>query len=413
MREQADVVIIGGGITGCSIAYHLAEAGCTNVLLLEKGALTSGTTFHSVGLVTQFRSSPVLVRAVQDSIRLYHRLKTKKPRLGWHQVGSVRVASSKKRWHRFQQQAKLVRDYGVRIETLTPAETKAMYPYLNEHGVEGALYLPDDGYVNAVDLTFELAWQAQQMGVRLSMDTLVTDIDLDKQGRIKRVHTENDIIDTPCVVNAAGMWAPRIAEMVGVPLPITPMIHQHVITQALASCPLAPETPVLRDPDNLCYIREENGGFLVGGFGQHAFTWSEKGVPWTFNRQLLPYIPLLNDDVMQGAIQRVPCISNAPVQTTVTGPGAVTPDGLYLLGPVRSCPGFFVAAGMSFNGVAGAGGVGRLVAEWILKGHPAQPVDAFDVHRFSGDTYDLALASAHAREVYTQYYHMRSRSALA
>lgn len=413
MREQADVVIIGGGITGCSIAYHLAEAGCSNVLLLEKGALTSGTTFHSVGLVTQFRSSSVLVHAVQDSIRLYHRLKAGKPRLGWHQVGSLRVASSKERWHRFQQQTEHVRAQGVRIEMLTPKQAKNMYPYLSERQMEGALYLPDDGYVNAVDMTFELAWQAQQMGVRLSMDTLVTDIDLDKQGRIKRVYTENDIIETPCVVNAAGMWAPRIAEMVGVTLPITPMIHQHVVTKALSSCPLSSTTPVLRDPDNLCYIREEKGGFLVGGFGQHAFTWSEQGVPWTFNRQLLPYIPLLNDDVMNGAIKRVPCISNAPVQTTVTGPGAVTPDGLYLLGPVRSCPGFFVAAGMSFNGIAGAGGVGRRMAEWILEGRPSRAVDAFDVHRFASGAYDLTQAAVHARDVYTHYYHIRARPALA
>lgn len=412
MREHADVVVIGGGITGCSIAYHLAEAGCSNVVLLEKGALTSGTTFHSVGLVTQFRSTSCLVETVRDSIQLYERLKAEKPRLGWHPVGSIRIASSKERWHQFQARQTDVEALGVAVESLTPEAAQQLYPYLNADQVEGALYLPADGYANAVDLTFELAWRAQQRGVSLAMDTLVTAIDCDHNRHVQRVHTDQGVIRTNCVVNAAGMWAPRIAEMVGVQLPIIPMVHQHIITESLADCPLSPQTPVLRDPDNLCYIREEKGGFLVGGFGQHAFTWAETGVPWTFNRQLLPYNPLLNDEVMDGAIKRVPCLAHASIGTTVTGPGAVTPDGLYLLGPVHQRSGFFVAAGMSFNGIAGAGGVGKLMAEWILEGYPSRDVGAFDVNRFDTEGYDAARASDQARAVYTQYYQM-PRSAAA
>jgi sarcosine dehydrogenase len=411
MRREAAVVVVGGGIIGCSIAYHLTAAGCRDVVLVEKGELTSGTTFHSVGLVSHFRTSAADIRLMTDSIRLYRALAAEAgDAVGWRPVGSLRLASSPAMLKRLEQRVARARELGLHVGMIGPDEALRRCPVMNGAGLHGAAYVPDDGYIEATGITRELARRAALGGAEIVTGTRVTGIALDPGGRVRSVETTAGSIRTERVANAAGQWAPRVAAMVGLDLPIVPLMHQYLITRPVPGHELPRETPVVRDPENLVYVREEVGGYLIGGFEPDPKVWRLDDVPWDFTQQLLPAEWELFEPLLAGAIRRFPAVEKAEILQLINGPDGFTPDGHYALGPVPGRPGFWVAAGMSINGIAGAGGVGRVMAEWILEGAPSFDVSELDVRRFGPDFRDRRAVAERARDVYRYYYAPRPPS---
>ncbi len=407
MDTQARVVVIGGGIIGCSIVYHLAQMGWTDVVLVEKGELTSGTTFHSVGLVSQFRTSPAQMLLMNYSIDLYNQLKTEVgDALGWHQVGSLRLASSRDQLKALQRNVSRAKALGLNVDIISPAEALGIFPHMSGDSLYGAVHIPDDGHLDPNGITTELARRAKQLGVKVYTGIRVTGIELTPQGEISQVNTNHGPIKTEIVVNAAGQWAPRIGDMVGANIPMVPLMHQYLTTKPIPGHILPLETPVVRDPDNLVYIREEVRGFLIGGFELNPKAWSVEGVPWEFTQQLLPPEWDLFDSLMEAAMRRVPVLENAEIIKLVNGPEAITPDGHYCLGPLPGLRGFYVAAGMSLNGIAGAGGVGRIMAEWIIEGEPSIDVFEMNVRRFGSHYADFHYVADKAREIYKHYYYL-------
>jgi 4-methylaminobutanoate oxidase (formaldehyde-forming) len=408
MREDAAIVVVGGGIVGCSIAYHLTAAGCRDVVLIEKGDLTSGTTFHSVGLVSQFRTSPADMQLMSYSIRLYRQLAAEiGDAAGWRPVGSLRLASSTALLRSLQRSVSRARALGLDVGIISADEALRRCPAMSGEGLHGAVYVPEDGYLEPNGLTRELARRAAAGGAEIVIGTRVTGLRLDPRGRVHGVETTHGAIRTDCVVNAAGQWAPRVAAMAGIDLPIVPLMHQYLITRPVPGQELPRQTPVVRDPENLVYVREEVGGYLVGGFEPQPKAWRLDEVPWDFTQQLLPSDWELFEPLLAGAIRRFPAVEKAEILQLINGPDGFTPDGHYALGPVPGRPGLWVAAGMSINGIAGAGGVGRVMAEWILEGEPSIDVWELNVRRFGRHLGDRRYAAEKAREVYRYYYALR------
>ena len=409
MKDQAQVVVIGGGVFGVSVVYHLAKMGCRDVVLIDKGELTSGTTFHSVGLVSQFRTSPALMKIMNYTIRLFNELAQGEggPSLGWRTVGSMRLASSPDRLKALKREVSRAKAIGLAADILSAKEVVDRCPFLSGEGLHGAVWVPDDGYIDPNGITYELARQARSMGVEIRTHERVTGIDLSPHREVTQVITDHGTIRTECVVNAAGEWAPRLAEMVGVFLPMVPLMHQYLTTKPIPGHELPSNTPVIRDPDNLFYCREDTGAFLIGAFETNPKEWSTDGVPWEFNQQLLSPEWDLFMPVMENAIRRIPILAEAEAVQLINGPDAFTPDGHYALGPVPGLRGFFVAAGGSINGIAGAGGVGKTIAEWILEGETAIDVHDLNVRRFGPHLTHKPYLVEMCREVYRYYYHMR------
>lgn len=408
MLDQARVVIIGGGIAGCSVAYHLARMGWADILLVDKGELTSGSTWHAAGLVTQFHTSPTLMRMRLYSVNLYRQLQAEAgERVGWHQVGSLRLASSRDHFKALQRQIGQARALGMDVDMISPAEALGLYPIMSQKDLYGALYIPGDGHLDPHGITTELAQRAKQLGAAIRTGVRVTGIDLSPKGSVLRVLTDHGPIKTEVIVNAAGMWAAQIGAMVGVNLPMVPLMHQHLTTKPIPGHELPRDTPVLRDPHNLVYVREEVRGFLIGGFERNPKAWSVDGVPWEFNQQLLNPDWDLFDEIMQGAIRRLPVLAQAEAHRLMNGPEAITPDSRPLAGPVAGRRGFYMAAGLSHTGFGAGGALGQILAEWIMEGSPAIDTYELNVHRFGPIYTDRRLTTERARESYRYYYHLR------
>jgi 4-methylaminobutanoate oxidase (formaldehyde-forming) len=401
-------VIVGGGIAGCSIAYHLARKGWTDVLLLDKGELTSGTTWHAAGMVTHFHTSPTIMRMRACSIGLYRSLQAEAgAALHWREVGSLRVASSAGQLAFLRRQVGMARAIGLDVDVVPPAEALRIFPLMSPESLYGALHLPGDGWIDPSGATLELARRARQLGVAMETGVQVTAIERSARGRVAGVRTDRGRVRTECVINAAGMWAPQVAATAGVRLPITPLVHQHLATKPLAGRAVPPDTPCLRDPENLVYMREEVGGFLVGGFETNPVAWSAGGVPWTFTQQLLPPDWELFAPILAGAIRRVPVLAEAEPAHLVNGPEGMTPDSRPLLGPLPEVPGLWVAAGLSHTGFGAGGAIGQIIAEWLTEGEPPHDVSEMNVRRFGSLYGDPAYAAERARESYRYYYALR------
>jgi 4-methylaminobutanoate oxidase (formaldehyde-forming) len=401
MRSEAQAVVIGGGVGGASIAYHLARLGWRDVVLVEQYDLTSGSTWHSAGLVGQLRSSVSLTRMMMYSVGLYADLRSetgKDP--GWHEVGGLRLASTPERMQELSRQAGWAETFGLPLELVSAAEAKERFPPMSADGVLGAAWLPQDGYLDPSQLTFALADGARRHGAEIVTRTRVTGITL-RGGRVHEVVTDRGTIRTDVVVNAGGMAAPDVARLVGVTVPIIAMAHQYLVTEPF-SPPLQP-LPTLRDPDNLVYFRTEVGGLVMGGYERDPAPFGLDGIPAGFEAQLLTEDWARFEELMQGAVLRVPSMEQAEVKRFFNGPEAFTPDGEFILGE-SEVPGFWVAAGFCAHGLAGAGGIGKVMAEWIVDGEPEYDLWHMDIRRFGRHYRSQRYALARTAEVYSRYY---------
>ncbi len=403
--EHARVVVIGGGVGGTSIAYHLTLLGWNDVVLLERADLTSGSTFHSAGLVGQLRSTTSLTRMMMYGTDLYRRLLDETgvdP--GWHEVGSLRLASTPERMEELRRQAAWARTFGLPLELIGPDEAKRAFPLMSADGVLGAIFLPTDGWLDPSGLALAMAAGARAGGAIIRTQTRVVGIAVER-GRVTGVDVdcrgERSTISAEVVVNAAGMFAPEIGRLAGVTVPIIPMAHQYVFTERIDG--VSAGLPALRDPDNLCYFREEVGGLCMGGYERIPAPWSLDGVPADFNGKLLaPDWPRF-EEIMAGAIRRVPAIADAGISRLINGPEAFTPDNEFILGE-SDVRGFFVAAGFCAHGIAGAGGIGHQMAQWIVEGEPELDLWKMDIRRFGPQYRSPAYALARTTEVYATYY---------
>lgn len=401
MKDQAQVVIVGGGIVGAQVAYHLAKLGWTDVILFEKGEIASGESSHAAGLVTQFATSQTLMQFRKYSIELYSSLGL------FDHVGSLRVASTPDQFKELQRSVSRAKAIGMDVEVISPEEALKIMPQLSAQDLYGAIYLPQDGHLDPYTTTTSMVRFARELGVTVHTNVRVTGIELSPKGEVQRVITDQGSVRCQIVVNAAGMWAPRVAAMAGLHLPTTPVDHQHIALKAVPGSEFPHKTPCLRDPDNLVYMREEQGGLVIGGYEPNPLARWIDGAPWEHGGTSLPPDFDRFEQLLEGAIRRIPFLDKAGIITLVCHPGAYTPDCQPLLGPMAGARGMWIAAGMSLNGYGGAGGIGKLMAEWIVEGEPSLDVYAFRATRF-GDYYSSPYyAAERTREGVKYYYRLR------
>jgi glycine cleavage system aminomethyltransferase T/glycine/D-amino acid oxidase-like deaminating enzyme len=396
-------VVIGGGVGGCSILYWLTRLGWDDVVLVERADLTSGSTFHSAGLVGQLRSSLALTRMMMSSVELYRTLAAEVGlETGWREVGSLRLASSPERLEEITRQAGWAKTFGLPLELISAAEAQALFPPMTTDGVLGAAFLPSDGYIDPSQLTFALAEGARRRGAEVNTGTRVTGITVER-GAVTGVETERGVIETEIVVDAGGMYAREIGALAGVNVPIIPMAHEYLVLQPAG---LPTEMPTMRDPSLLVYFRPESGGLIMGGYERRCAPWSLDGIPPDFNGKLLEEDWPRFEELMQNAIVRVPTLEGMGVVKLINGPEAFTPDGEFILGP-SEVRGFWVAAGFCAHGLAGAGGMGQLVAEWIVEGTPSLDVWHMDSRRFGAAYRSRDYTLARTAEIYETYYDVK------
>ena len=401
LPSRARAVVIGGGITGTSVAYHLAQAGWRDTVLLEKADLTSGSTCHAAGLVTQFNPSPTMMRFRRYSIELYQRLGI------FETVGSLRFASSREQLMEQQRGVSRAHAIGLEVDLVSAAEAARLMPAISMNSLFGAVWVPGDGALDPHTATFALATAARHLGVKVLTDTQVTGIELSARGAIQAVQTPTGRIEAEVVVIACGIWAPQVAAMAGAFVVSTPVDHQHAALQAVEGAELPQNMPCFRDPDNLIYGKAEAGGVVLGGYelDPHA-RWID-GVPWDHaGTSVTPdqgrFEPLLN-----GAARRFPFISEAGIVKLVCHPDAMTPDANPLLGPVPGVRGLYMAAGLSLNGFGGAGGIGKSLTEMITAGESELDLYAYRPWRFGPVHRDHRYVAELAKETYRYYYFLR------
>ncbi len=413
LPSHARVVIVGGGIAGCSTAYHLAKLGIGDVLLLEQGRLTSGTTWHAAGLVGQMRPNRNMTRMSRYGIELYAALEAETGlATGWKRCGSVNVARTPERWQMLKKQVALARGFGVEVEPITPREAGDLFPLMRTDDLQGAIWIPGDGKANPADLCMSLAKGARQRGVRIVEGVEVTGV-LTTPGRpVDRVAgvrtrqggTEGEV-RCEVLVNAAGMWARRFGALAGVTVPLYPAEHFYIVTDRIDG--VHPMLPVMRDPDGYIYYKEEVGGLLMGGFEPVAKPWRVDPVPSTFQFQLLGEDWEQFEPLMKNAIHRTPCLETAQVKMLLNGPESFTPDGNFILGEAPELRGCFVCAGFNSAGIANSGGAGRLVAEWIAGGAASVDLWDVDIRRFAPFMANRKALAGRTAETLGLHYAMR------
>ncbi len=381
LPSRARVVIVGGGIIGASVAYHLAGLGWTDVLLLEQGHLSGGTTWHAAGLVGQLRATESGTRLVQYSAELYSRLETETGLgTGFKRCGGVTVARTADRMVQLQRTAAAAEAYDLECELISPAKAKELYPILETEDLLGAVWLPGDGTANPTDVTGSLAKGARNLGVRVFEQTRVIAV-LQRAGVLTGVRTDRGDIEAEVVVNCAGQWAKAVGAMAGVNVPLHSAEHFYVVTDQIEG--VHRDLPILRDPDGYTYFKEEVGGLVVGGFEPEAKPWvAPDRLPYPFE------FALLDEDwdhfsiLMENALLRIPALNHTGIKKFYNGPESFTPDNQFVMGEAPELKNFFVAAGFNSVGIASAGGAGRALAEWIVGGEPSSDLFAVDIRRF-------------------------------
>ena len=376
------------------------------MVLVDRAELTSGSTFHSAGLVGQLRGSVSLTRMMMDSVALYRELGDA---CGWIECGGLRLACTPEREEELHRQVGWSRTFGLPLELLSADEAAALFPLMSTDGVRAASYLPTDGYLDPSQLTYALAEGAREGGCRIYTHTRVTGIDVEA-GRVRGVQTEWGPIEAEVVVNAGGMFAAEIGRMAGVRVPVVPFAHEYLVTQPFRERDDG-HLPTLRDPDLLVYYREEGGGLVMGGYERHSAPWSLRpdgldAIPPDFNGILLEEDWDRFEEIAVNSRRRVPAMEDVKVTRLINGPEAFTPDNEFLLGE-SEVRGFFVAAGFCAHGLAGAGGLGKAMAEWIVAGEPAMDLWEMDVRRFGAHYRSPTYTLKRTREVYETYYDIK------
>jgi glycine cleavage system T protein len=403
--DRAHVVVIGGGVAGTSIAYHLTRLGWTDVLLLDRGELTSGSTFHSAGLVAQLRNSVSHTRMMMYGAELYPTLAEETgvdP--GWHQVGTLHLASSPYRMEALARQAGWAKSFGLPVEIVSAEEALERFPLIDASRVLGAQFVPTDGHIDPTGLTLSFAAGAKAAGARVRTGVRVEEITV-RDGRVTGVVTDHGAIEAEVVVNAGGIWAHELGRLAGVEIPVVPMEHQYLITRPIEG--VLADFPTLRDPDNLVYVREEVGGLVVGGYERNPDPWHVSDpIPPDFNHRLLPEKWERFESIADGAFRLIPPLQTTEINRFINGPEAFTPDDDFILGETEVA-GFFVAAGFCAHGVTGAAGIGRWTAEWIVEGEPSMDLSKMDVRRFGRQYRSREYALAKAYEIYAKHYDVR------
>jgi 4-methylaminobutanoate oxidase (formaldehyde-forming) len=402
LPAAAGVVVIGGGVMGCSVAYHLAKLGRPDVLLLERHKLTSGTTWHSAGQVRQLRSTRNLSELIGYSTQLYASLEAETGQAtGWIRTGSLSIATNPDRLTHIRRQAALARAFGLEVHEISPGEARALWPMMNGEDVIGAVFSPSDGRVNPSDLCAALVKGAKAGGVRVLEGVRVTGFAV-KAGRVAGVATDRGRIACETVVNCAGLWGRQVAALAGVTAPLYACEHFYLLTKPIGGA--TAHLPTLSDHDGHLYIRDEVGGLLVGCFEPWGKPLALEELPADFA------FDLLNEDwdhfepMMMNALKRIPALETAEVRMLLNGPESFTPDGLFLLGEAPELRGFFLGCGMNSLGVATGGGAGRALAEWIIEGRPAMDLWPVDIRRFAPFHNNLRTLAARIPEELGLHY---------
>jgi 4-methylaminobutanoate oxidase (formaldehyde-forming) len=402
---KADIVIVGGGIVGASVGYHLAKLGRRDILLLEQGRLTCGTTWHAAGLVGQMRPNRSMTRMSQYGIELYSTLERETGlATGWKQCGSVNVARTRQRWIVFQRQAAMARSFGIEVHLLTPREALEKWPLLRIDDLQGALWFPADGKANPADLAQSLAKGARNLGVTIREGVRVTSVET-RRGFVSGVQTTDGPISCDFFVNCAGQWARALGAKSGVNIPLHSAEHFYIVTEPIKG--IHPMLPVMRDPDGFIYFKEEVGGLVMGGFEPVAKPWGMDGIPDKFEFELLPEDWDQFQPLMEAAMHRVPALEAAGVKMLLNGPESFTPDGNFILGEAPEVRNYFVAAGFNSAGIANAGGAGKLLAEWIAGGEAPMDLFEVDVRRFGAFAADAKWLKERTVETLGLHYAMR------
>ncbi len=402
LPAHAQIVVIGGGIIGCSTAYHLARDHKADVILLEQGKLTSGSTWHAAGLVGQLRSSASITRVLKYSVELYKELAAETGlETGWKMTGCLRLATNEDRWTEYKRLATTARSFGMEMHLVSPEEVKRMWPLMDVSDLVGASWLPTDGQASPSDITQSLAKGARMHGARIHEGVRVLGFGMEA-GRITSVKTSAGEIACEKVVNCAGQWARQVGAMAGINVPLQPVKHQYIVTEKIDG--LASDAPTLRDPDRRTYFKEEVGGLVMGGYEPNPQAWTTGDVPndWEFR--------LFDDDFdhfeqhMDQAIARVPALADAGVKQMINGPESFTPDGNFILGPAPECANMYVGAGFNAFGIASGGGAGWVLADWVMKGEAPLDLWVVDIRRFSGMHRDRQWVSDRTLEAYGKHY---------
>ena len=402
LPSQARVVVVGGGIMGCSVAYHLAHLGVTDVVLLERSKLTSGSTFHAAGLVGQLRSSASITRLLGHSVALYGRLEEETGQAtGWRRTGGLRLACTEARMDVLRRQATTARSFGLEMHLISPQEARDLWPLMEIDDVIGAAWLPTDGIASPSDITLALAKGAKLKGVTVLEDCRVTGVELEA-GRVAAVLTEQGRVACEAVVNCCGQWAREFGRLAGVNVPLVSVEHQFMITEPIEG--VARDLPTLRDPDRLTYFKEEVGGLVMGGYEPNPIPWALDGLPPGFNYRLLDSNYEQFEQLAEQAMARVPALRTAGVRQLINGPEAFTPDGNFILGEAPEVENYYVGAGFNAFGIAAGGGAGKALAEWIVGGEPPEDLWPVDIRRFGSHHRDAGWVRTRTLEIYGKHY---------
>lgn len=373
--SQAQVVIVGGGIVGCSLAYHLTKLGWTDVVVLERKQLTCGTTWHAAGLVGQLRATQNMTKLAQYTAELFGGLEEETGQAtGFAQYGSLSLATTEGRFDELKRGASMARVFGLEVDVISAKEAQDKWPLINVDDVVGAVFLPKDGKVNPIDVTQALAKGAKMGGASIFEDTKVLDVHV-KEGRVTGVSTDKGDIQAEVVVNCAGMWGRELGKMVGANVPLHAAEHFYIVTDKFEG--MNPGLPVLRDVDNCAYYKDDAGKLLLGAFEPVSKPWGMDGIPEDFSFTQLPDDFDHFEPILEAAMRRLPALENVGIQLFFNGPESFTPDDRYLLGPTPEVENFYVAAGFNSVGIQSSGGAGKVLADWIVNKKP--PMDLWDV----------------------------------